>query len=881
MHELFCYTIVFECLLYLFLTYFFQLNSGTPRTDGKKSKQDYWCSLCNKYFLTSCTLKTHMEGHAKNDCDKCSTRCATRRILVSHMKEVHFINIAEKYYACRFCSRKFVKKPSLWFHYSTHATGTQVVCHKCGEFLENQESMDKHTANHKSTQLSCDRCGEFFSRRQQYNLHIKTHDDYACTLCTKAFSSKKRLSVHKVKEHPSKGERKAGKGASTNPSQAKPNEQKVEELGGTKPLKSFKCGFCVYENKNYKKVMRHERRHKNLRKFVCELCGNAFNTEYTLKEHTAYVHSDERKFKCFKCDKSFKAKNALIRHEQVHTEQRQFRCHCGKSYKRQSHLNRHFSASSHGYSTNPDPTPESDMTEPMPTVAIKPEYSGITASSDIWMQGEDGFDKKISSNQCEVRSSSKLEVKSESLLGYPPLSSSSSSLEYMKMTTKVDSRRMQYNEKVDELEKIKYYKIPKKYSSPQKYSYFPEKPLRTGFPELGPGPGADTYRDPSRNNHLQSSKYQYDNPVSKPHYPPLHNNQRHFQSDLQDRGNHTSSDRMVQNFQDKFHTSEYPDKNIPEMDRDFFDRYPGNHDKMDYSSSLPEKTYQDFSDDKNYILPVDLEERQISQAGGTEKSFLPLDDRFFQSSIRDLGYTQGLEQRLGGSVNLVDLRPDSVFPESGPADLTITSKDVSNNRTDSRDYFSGVHPSLTSSSRHSFNKPRPSSPHSSGSRMYSESQRNHFMSPRSQPDPYRSSELFRPSHSDTRNQGSSNELEVLEENSYRSLHDLGYSRQQQNHYYDQIDPYVLLPRGGGELEDNYDKRHKYYRQDKYPRTEELNLLNTRQDGGILPPLLALNPSLPPGHNPAPSPPSMKLDYICSPNDNLSSQYMPDATLDYY
>ena len=53
------------------------------------------------------------------------------------------------------------------------------------------------------------------------------------------------------------------------------------------------------------------------RKFVCELCGKSFNSDHNLKEHTVYVHRDERKFKCTKCEKSFKLKNALIRHQSV------------------------------------------------------------------------------------------------------------------------------------------------------------------------------------------------------------------------------------------------------------------------------------------------------------------------------------------------------------------------------------------------------------------------------------------------------------------------------------------------------------------------------------------------------------------------------------
>ena len=50
----------------------------------------------------------------------------------------------------------------------------------------------------------------------------------------------------------------------------------------------------------------------------------------------------------------------------------------------------------------------------------------------------------------------------------------------------------------------------------------------------------------------------------------------------------------------------------------------------------------------------------------------------------------------------------------------------------------------------------------------------------------------------------------------------------------------------------------------------------REEGGLLPPLLALAPQDRP-----PSPPHpLKMDYLCSAPDQLSSQYLQDATMDY-
>ena len=88
---------------------------------------DKKCETCDKVFKTAFTYKAHMSGHKENDCTKCEVKCHTRKMLVAHLRSAHFLDTAEKYYNCKFCKRKFVKKPSLWFHYKSHATETQVI----------------------------------------------------------------------------------------------------------------------------------------------------------------------------------------------------------------------------------------------------------------------------------------------------------------------------------------------------------------------------------------------------------------------------------------------------------------------------------------------------------------------------------------------------------------------------------------------------------------------------------------------------------------------------------------------------------------------------------------------------------------------------------
>ena len=71
-------------------------------------------------------------------------------------------------------------------------------------------------------------------------------------------------------------------------------------------------------------------------------------------------------------------------------------------------------------------------------------------------------------------------------------------------------------------------------------------------------------------------------------------------------------------------------------------------------------------------------------------------------------------------------------------------------------------------------------------------------------------------------------------------------------------------------------RYRYHSKEKYYGGARA------EDGGLLPPLLALAPSHHPPSPPGPSTPHhVKLDYMCPQTENIPSQYMPEQHMDYY
>jgi hypothetical protein len=376
---------------------------------------------------------------------------------------------------------------------------------------------------------------------------------------------------------------------------------------------------------------------------------------------------------------------------------------------------------------------------------------------------------------------------------------------------------------------------------------------------------------------------------------------------------------------------------LVEGERDYissYEKYGLPHEKPDYSGigSL-DKTgggpYSDYgsgvADGKNHLLsgggePEDnKQQQQIYHHGHHHQSLPPVNDggRLLQS--RDGSYGQSLDPRLLSSslIPSADLRPNSMFLDAGPADLTMSSKDLlsasSSGRSDGRSDLSlycgggggSSPPRHLVAPSHYRHQQRAGPNHGqrngglSGSggpsadpagRHYPDSGRSHhhYISPRSavQPPP---AELYRESRMTTASQEEPGLL--LDDAAYRSLQDLGYAvgRPTANHYYDQLDAFFHPSAAARSLDmdDSYEKQQqqqqrqpKYVKQEKYFRGSEER---GQQEGGLLPPLLALVPSLPPGghaHHPPPASPP-KMDYLCNPGDHLSAQYLPDGAMDYY
>ncbi|XP_022907422.2 zinc finger protein OZF-like [Onthophagus taurus] len=80
---------------------------------------------------------------------------------------------------------------------------------------------------------------------------------------------------------------------------------------------------------------------KELKEFICEICGVSYKREKSLKVHVG-MHNGINPFTCKFCNKSFTQKINLIRHIPLHTGEAPFQCDlCGKTFVHDSSFRQH------------------------------------------------------------------------------------------------------------------------------------------------------------------------------------------------------------------------------------------------------------------------------------------------------------------------------------------------------------------------------------------------------------------------------------------------------------------------------------------------------------------------------------------------------------
>ena len=256
---------------------------------------------CGKTFKTIQHLKKHEAVHSSEEfeCiyDKCQKTFKALKYMNRHIDAVHL-----KQNRCRFCEQVFDTYGKLSRHRkSVHRIGKQFICtiDNCNREYPTQDLFRRHGLRiHSEKTMLCTHEGCAFgtAHKSDFNKHLKTHSNdrpYVCDTdgCGKSYKTLCHLKAHRT----------------------------------THNGRQFECDVdaCSKRFKSQRNLNQHmERQHsKQSKEYVCEFPGCQYKAFYSQKfNYHKSTHSDD-KFKCHHCQTMFTAKQNLIRHLVVHSQE--------------------------------------------------------------------------------------------------------------------------------------------------------------------------------------------------------------------------------------------------------------------------------------------------------------------------------------------------------------------------------------------------------------------------------------------------------------------------------------------------------------------------------------------------------------------------------
>lgn len=390
------------------------------------------CSECGKRFPKPCLVQRHMVRHALVKPFECLV-CHSRFVRKSTARAHTLTHCAAQTYFCPFCSREYTRRRNLVVHlerthpdisvefvehsqqrqqpirtgqlpletnscetisfsqviYPYPQTGDQSILPDVRsepllDPVSNINSVVSHPISYKSLQepreiielgpeqpgntmpnrrpFECSICQKAFSSSRTLSVHLLRHSSvplpYSCTDCTHRFPNRAQQRYHMRLCHAKKRSKWS--------TQRRPLGFKSEYCAMEGPMKwnaterrfcraarslygPHMCSQCPrrYRNLNHLRAHIRAQHNKNLTSFACTACSRRFVTATALDRHMWRGHREdasERRI-CPVCDLSFANNSSMKRHLAVHSNEKHYRCAwCLKSFKFHSSCMKHMNA---------------------------------------------------------------------------------------------------------------------------------------------------------------------------------------------------------------------------------------------------------------------------------------------------------------------------------------------------------------------------------------------------------------------------------------------------------------------------------------------------------------------------------------------------------
>ena len=333
-----------------------------------EGKKEFQCLTCEKTFLTTRLVYTHVlsnhkeKKHRCNKCDKTffyqsnlnkhSKKCG--KFVKSIMKGVDYKEISDiegkKKYQCLTCEKTFLTWRLAYGHVLHKHKEEKHKCNKCNTtflFTSNlkhhlekcdgilrikkrQKNSSQVIKTNDGKKYQCNTCQETFSEKLKLHSHYFTHKEknFKCNICSKLFIYKIELDSHYLS-----------------------CENKVHLE------KDHKCDKCTQSFVNKNNLKRHIKTIHNepfkdkSSNITCDTCGKNFIDRWKLRRHLTshcfeiIILDGKRTIQCKKCEQSFKSNPNFYQHfykKHIDKNVKLYTCYlCEKIYTDRRELKKH------------------------------------------------------------------------------------------------------------------------------------------------------------------------------------------------------------------------------------------------------------------------------------------------------------------------------------------------------------------------------------------------------------------------------------------------------------------------------------------------------------------------------------------------------------
>lgn len=185
--------------------------------------------------------------------------------------------------------------------------GRVFVCYYCqAEFLD-ALSLTKHSRTHGGARpYSCTQCGCMFALYSSLMTHQRSHAPggrpaavFRCPSCPAMFLHEASLKAH---------------------------QRRHNDFRSGPEAKPYQCDTCQEWMSNEGSLKIHMQRHEGFETpRICSLCGTCFSCDAFLRAH-GKLHDAEPTTRCVICIRHFRRSRVLLRHSDVHADERQNVC---------------------------------------------------------------------------------------------------------------------------------------------------------------------------------------------------------------------------------------------------------------------------------------------------------------------------------------------------------------------------------------------------------------------------------------------------------------------------------------------------------------------------------------------------------------------------